>query len=101
MRGRPIFSICSGCQCRWTGWHTSARRRSRPACWTPSCSSASMAVERPLIVEVEDLHWIDAASEEWLAQPTERLGGVGLLLVTTYRPRDRPPPPGKTYLTPH
>jgi transcriptional regulator with AAA-type ATPase domain/tetratricopeptide (TPR) repeat protein len=54
---------------------------------------------RPLIIAVEDLHWIDRASEELLASLVERLPGVPVLLVTTYRPGYRPPWIEKSYAT--
>jgi tetratricopeptide (TPR) repeat protein len=41
---------------------------------------------RPLVVVVEDLHWIDTTSEEYLVQLVGRLAGMPLLLVTTHRP---------------
>jgi tetratricopeptide (TPR) repeat protein len=40
---------------------------------------------------VENVHWIDPTSEEWLASLVERLTGVPLLLLVTYRPGYRPP----------
>ncbi|MGH8067399.1 MAG: sigma 54-interacting transcriptional regulator [Candidatus Entotheonellia bacterium] len=53
----------------------------------------------PLIIEVEDLHWIDATSEEWLAALVERLAGAPLLVLVTYRPGYRPPWLDKSYAT--
>ncbi|MBI4590620.1 MAG: AAA family ATPase [Candidatus Rokubacteria bacterium] len=41
---------------------------------------------RPHVVIVEDLHWIDKTSEDYLAFLTAGLAGVPLLLVTTHRP---------------
>ena len=43
------------------------------------------------ILAVENVHWIDPTSEEWLASLVERLAGVPLLLLATYRPGYRPP----------
>jgi class 3 adenylate cyclase/DNA-binding winged helix-turn-helix (wHTH) protein/tetratricopeptide (TPR) repeat protein len=42
--------------------------------------------QRPLVLEVEDLHWIDATSEEWLAALVEHVVGVPILLLVSYRP---------------
>jgi tetratricopeptide (TPR) repeat protein len=46
---------------------------------------------QPLILAVENLQWIDATSEAWLAALVERLAGVPLLLLASYRPGYRPP----------
>jgi class 3 adenylate cyclase/tetratricopeptide (TPR) repeat protein len=40
---------------------------------------------RPIIFVVEDLHWIDQTSEEFLASMADALAGAAILLVTTYR----------------
>jgi class 3 adenylate cyclase len=45
---------------------------------------------RPLIFAIEDLHWIDKTSEEYLASLVENLSGASILLVSTYRPGYRP-----------
>jgi tetratricopeptide (TPR) repeat protein len=46
---------------------------------------------RPLIFVVEDLHWVDKTSEEYLAMLVENLAGAPILLLCTYRPRYLPP----------
>ena len=45
---------------------------------------------RPLILAIEDLHWIDKTSEEYLSSLVENLSGAPILLVSTYRPGYRP-----------
>ena len=55
--------------------------------------------QRPLIFEIEDLHWIDKTSEEYLASLVESLPGASMLLLTTYRPGYRPPWLEKSYAT--
>jgi len=40
----------------------------------------------PLILVLEDLHWSDAATLEWLAYAARRRDAARLLLVGTYRP---------------
>ena len=55
--------------------------------------------QRPLIFEIEDLHWIDKTSEEYLASLVESLPGAAILLLTTYRPGYRPPWIEKSYAT--
>jgi class 3 adenylate cyclase/tetratricopeptide (TPR) repeat protein len=41
---------------------------------------------RPLVVLIEDLHWIDTLSEEALAAMAEVVATVPVLLILTYRP---------------
>src|SRR5215472_13749700 len=57
------------------------------------------ARRRPLIFVVEDLHWIDTTSEEFLASLIERLPGVPILLLITSRPGYRSPWSDKSYAT--
>jgi class 3 adenylate cyclase/tetratricopeptide (TPR) repeat protein len=46
---------------------------------------------QPLMLAVENLHWIDPTSEAWLASLVERLGDTPVLLLVTYRPGYQPP----------
>ena len=41
---------------------------------------------RPLILAIEDLHWIDRSSEETLKDLLASISGVRVLLIFTYRP---------------
>jgi class 3 adenylate cyclase/tetratricopeptide (TPR) repeat protein len=59
----------------------------------------AQSAQRPLILAIEDLHWIDKTSEEFLVRLTESLAGARLLLVTTSRPGYTPPWLGKSYVT--
>jgi tetratricopeptide (TPR) repeat protein len=52
-----------------------------------TCANASR--RSPLVLAIEDVHWIDAASEA-LGALVESLEGLSLLLVMTYRPGYRP-----------
>ncbi|HEY7869413.1 MAG TPA: AAA family ATPase, partial [Methylomirabilota bacterium] len=54
---------------------------------------------RPLLVVIEDLHWIDRASEELLASMVDGLPGAAVLLVVTYRPGYEPPWSNKSFAT--
>lgn len=47
--------------------------------------------QRPLVVAIEDLHWIDKTSEEFIATLVEVLSGAPILFLATYRPGYRPP----------
>ena len=44
------------------------------------------AQRKPLVVILEDLHWIDRTSEELLAYLIERIQGTNVLLLLLYRP---------------
>jgi len=55
------------------------------------------AGRRPLVVLVEDLHWIDQTSEDFLAEFTGDLASVPVMLVATYRPGYSPPWTGKSF----
>jgi tetratricopeptide (TPR) repeat protein len=55
--------------------------------------------QTPLIIVIEDLHWIDSTSEEYLAALAEILPGAPVLLVCTYRLGYRPPWREKSYMT--
>jgi predicted ATPase len=46
---------------------------------------------QPLVLAVENLHWVDASSEEWLTTLVEHLAGAAILLLVTHRPGYRPP----------
>jgi class 3 adenylate cyclase/tetratricopeptide (TPR) repeat protein len=46
---------------------------------------------RPLVLLLEDLHWIDTPSEAYLVSLVESLAGARLLVVATWRPGYRPP----------
>jgi predicted ATPase len=55
--------------------------------------------QRPLIFEIEDLHWIDHTSQDYLASFVESLPGAAMLLLTTYRPGYHPPWVENSYVT--
>src|SRR5207253_7900768 len=45
---------------------------------------------QPLVLAVENLHWSDPTSEEWLAALVEQVGNTPMLLLATYRPGYQP-----------
>jgi len=55
--------------------------------------------QQPVIFGVEDLHWVDRTSEEYLAFLVERLAGAAILILCTYRPGYRPSWIDKSYAT--
>src|SRR5881396_2834959 len=52
---------------------------------------------RPAVLVVEDAHWIDSASEDFLTSLTESLPGMAVLLIVTYRPIYAQPFGDRTY----
>jgi predicted ATPase/DNA-binding winged helix-turn-helix (wHTH) protein/class 3 adenylate cyclase len=57
------------------------------------------AQRHPCILTVENLHWSDATSEEWLTSLVQRLAGAALLVLVTYRPGYQPPWLAQSYAT--
>jgi class 3 adenylate cyclase/tetratricopeptide (TPR) repeat protein len=55
------------------------------------------AGQRPLVVLIEDLHWIDQTSQDFLAEFAGELPSVPMLLLVTYRPGYFPPWTGKSF----
>src|SRR5262249_17969687 len=53
------------------------------------CRHASQ--RQPLVLAVENLHWSDPTSDEWLASLVEQLGDIPVLLLVTSRPGYQPP----------
>ncbi|MBI5300801.1 MAG: AAA family ATPase [Chloroflexi bacterium] len=49
-----------------------------------------LALKQPLVMFVDDAHWADRASLDWLGFLTHRLADQPLLLVIAYRPEDAP-----------
>ncbi len=46
---------------------------------------------RPLVLAVEDLHWVDSSSEDVFKELLNSLSGARVLLIFTYRPNYAPP----------
>jgi len=57
----------------------------------------AMAARRPLVMLVEDLHWIDQTSQDFLAELADELPSVPILLLVTYRPGYSPPWIGNSF----
>jgi class 3 adenylate cyclase/tetratricopeptide (TPR) repeat protein len=55
------------------------------------------AGQRPLVVLIEDLHWIDRTSEDFLAEFAGELPSVPIMLLVTYRSGYSPPWIGKSF----
>jgi tetratricopeptide (TPR) repeat protein len=59
----------------------------------------AQSAHRMLVLAIEDLHWIDRTSEEFLTRLIDNLDGARILLVTTTRPGYTPPWLGRSYVT--
>ncbi|MGH7822269.1 MAG: ATP-binding protein, partial [Candidatus Binatia bacterium] len=57
------------------------------------------AARRPLVVLIEDLHWIDQPSEESLQYVADAVATSRVLLIATYRPGYRNPLGERSYST--
>jgi tetratricopeptide (TPR) repeat protein len=55
------------------------------------------SLKRPLVLVLEDLHWVDKISEEFLGFLAESAPDARILLLGTYRPGYRPPWIDKSY----
>ena len=54
--------------------------------------------KQPLVLLVEDLHWIDPSTLEWLGLLIEQCPTANLLLLMTHRPDFEPPWPAREHL---
>jgi class 3 adenylate cyclase/tetratricopeptide (TPR) repeat protein len=59
--------------------------------------SLRIAEARPLVLVVEDLHWVDAASEEYLRFLLDSVPAARILVVLTHRPGYRHPFGDRSY----
>ena len=60
---------------------------------------AAMAAQAPVLMVVEDAHWIDPSTVELLSLAIDRLPAARLLLLITFRPEFEPPWAGRANLT--
>jgi class 3 adenylate cyclase len=58
-----------------------------------------LAAENPVLLVLEDAHWLDPTTQELFEQLVQRLGRMRALLVVTYRPEWRPPWLGYAHVT--
>jgi class 3 adenylate cyclase/tetratricopeptide (TPR) repeat protein len=57
------------------------------------------ALRRPLVLVFEDLHWVDASTEEYLASLMDSVAGVPLMLILTHRIGYAPPFGSRSFYT--
>jgi len=59
----------------------------------------ALTQRQPVLMICEDLHWIDPTSRELLDLTVEKIAGLPVLLVVTYRPEFQPPWVGQSQVT--
>jgi hypothetical protein len=59
----------------------------------------ALAEQSPVLMIVEDIHWVDPTTQEVLGRGIDRIKSVGVLLIITYRPEFAPPWIGRPYVT--
>ena len=59
----------------------------------------ALAEQSPVVMIVEDIHWVDPTTLEVLGRGIDRIKSVGVLLIITYRPEFDPPWLGRPYVT--
>jgi predicted ATPase len=92
----PLFGVQEDTH-RSAALSSAARKVRTLTAVTQMCLNGSRP--QPLILEIEDLHWIDASSDECLTTLIERMAGAALLILVTYRPGYRPIWVDKSYAT--
>jgi class 3 adenylate cyclase/tetratricopeptide (TPR) repeat protein len=75
-----------------------AARRARILEAVRALSQAGAAI-RPLVLVFEDLHWVDASSEEYLTGLMDAVASARILLVLTYRIGYAPPFGSRSFYT--
>jgi TOMM system kinase/cyclase fusion protein len=60
----------------------------------------ALGEKQPLVLVVEDLHWTDPSTLEWLGLLIEQCPTAGVLLLLTFRPEFEPPWPSRAHLVP-
>ena len=59
----------------------------------------TMSRQKPLLLIVEDMHWIDPSSLESVSRDIDRIGHERVLMVLTHRPYFNPPWSGRSHIT--
>jgi hypothetical protein len=60
---------------------------------------SELAERMPLVLVVEDLHWVDPSTLDFLSRLIEEIGALPVMLVATFRPELQPPWSHRTALT--
>ena len=60
---------------------------------------AALSRQNPVLMILEDAHWVDPTSLELLGRILDRIASLRLLLIVTFRPEFEPPWIGRPYVT--
>ncbi|MGH6712300.1 MAG: AAA family ATPase [Bradyrhizobium sp.] len=60
---------------------------------------ADLAAQKPVLIVLEDAHWVDPTTHEFFDIMVERIRALPVLLVITYRPEFKPPWLGQSHVT--
>jgi hypothetical protein len=60
---------------------------------------ARLAAQKPVLIVLEDAHWIDPTTQELFDILAERIRNLPVLLIITYRPEFTPPWLGQSHVT--
>jgi predicted ATPase len=93
----PLLSIPLGPQ--YVAPDLSPQRRKERILRTFLGQLETLADQRPVLMIVEDAHWIDPTSLELFLLAIERIASLPVLLVITARPEFTPPWPGHPYVS--
>lgn len=52
---------------------------------------ANLADDGPVVIVIDDLHWVDTTTQRWIAYLLPRVAELPILLAMTTRPRELPP----------
>jgi tetratricopeptide (TPR) repeat protein len=60
---------------------------------------AGLAAQKPVLIVLEDAHWVDPTTQELFDILAERIRALPVLLIITYRPEFAPPWLGQSHVT--
>jgi hypothetical protein len=92
-----LLSVPTGA--RYPPLSLSARQKKQKTIETMVRRLEVMVRQRPVLVILEDAHWIDPSSRELLDSTIERVARLPVLLVITFRPEFHPPWTGQAHVT--
>jgi class 3 adenylate cyclase/tetratricopeptide (TPR) repeat protein len=58
----------------------------------------ALSEQRPVVFQIEDLHWIDPSTQEFLALLIDQIQRTPCLLLLTFRPEFHPPWPSRPHI---